>query len=168
MGGAGESIIGECRRTAETQNGHNFEPVEVTLGETASDKVEVKNGLFEGDRIVTQGAIQLYAQSLRVGSKKAEKHENLVERSIASAPEKQGLTLNFLSLPWWWAIPAGGAIAAGAFWAGGRSKPAPVETRHVTSPHSASETGSGEREIAGILHGEFCELPVIAEKNHHH
>ena len=33
-----------------------FEPVEVTLGRTAGDQVEVLSGLFEGDEVVTQRA----------------------------------------------------------------------------------------------------------------
>ena len=43
------------------RNGNAFEPVEVTLGRTAGDQVEVLSGLFEGDEVVTQRANQLYA-----------------------------------------------------------------------------------------------------------
>lgn len=153
------------------QNGQNFEPVEVTLGQTAGDTVEVKNGLFEGDRIVTQGAIQLYAQSLRGGSKKAGEPASKGAKEPVSKGAKENFsafTFNPSSLPWWWAIPAGGAIAAGAFWAGRRSKPAAVETVYLASVQSVSETGSGERQLPASYTGEFCELPVLAENNHHH
>ncbi|MEX0271917.1 efflux RND transporter periplasmic adaptor subunit [Leptolyngbyaceae cyanobacterium UHCC 1019] len=51
------------------QNGTAFQPTEVTVGRESGEFVEVKNGLFDGDRIVTQRANQLYAQSLRGGSK---------------------------------------------------------------------------------------------------
>lgn len=50
------------------QNGDAFDGIEVTLGQTSGDLVEIKTGLFDGDLIVTQRASQLYAQSLRGGS----------------------------------------------------------------------------------------------------
>lgn len=46
------------------QNGNRFQPVEVTLGRRAGNLIEVESGLFDGDRVVTQRANQLYAQSL--------------------------------------------------------------------------------------------------------
>ncbi|MCC5900202.1 MAG: efflux RND transporter periplasmic adaptor subunit, partial [Phormidium sp. BM_Day4_Bin.17] len=49
------------------QNGDRFEPVEVTTGERAGDRLEIRRGLFDGDQVVVQGALQLYAQSLRGG-----------------------------------------------------------------------------------------------------
>lgn len=95
------------------QNGTAFEPEEVVLGQTSGEFVEVKSGLFEGDRIVTQGAIQLYAQSLRGGSKQHRQE----------AGEQTTTTPNSVSeVPWLWVIPAGGAIAAGAFWLGRRTR----------------------------------------------
>jgi len=51
------------------QNGDALQATEVELGKTSGDLVEVKTGLFEGDLIVTQRAMQLYAQSLRGDSK---------------------------------------------------------------------------------------------------
>jgi membrane fusion protein, heavy metal efflux system len=56
--------------------------------------------------IVTQRAIQLYAQSLRGGSAKAPEEANHEEKSVSSAP------------PLWWFLPVIGAIAGGTFWAG--------------------------------------------------
>ncbi len=53
------------KKLVYVQNGDAFQPVEVTLGQTSGDMVEVKTGLFEGDLAVTQRAPQLYAQSLR-------------------------------------------------------------------------------------------------------
>jgi len=92
------------------QNGNAYEPVEVTFGRTAGERVEVKGGIFDGDMIVTQRAAQLYAQSLKGGGKAdAEEHGEVKEpgTQATSAP-----------LPWW-AIAAGsGALAAGTFWAG--------------------------------------------------
>ncbi|MGB3558133.1 MAG: efflux RND transporter periplasmic adaptor subunit [Geitlerinemataceae cyanobacterium] len=98
------------------QNGQSFEPVEVTLGEKFDNFLQVKNGLFEGDRVVTQGGMLLYAQSLRGGGKK---HDDKPEETI----------VNSTPFPQWMFVPIGGAIVAiggGAFWLGRRS--AKVET----------------------------------------
>lgn len=93
------------------QNGDAFQAMEVGLGQTSGDLVEVKTGLFEGDLVVTQRAPQLYAQSLRGNNKKAaEKTENPVETGTRG------------QIPWWVSLPAGGAIATGAFWLGRRTQ----------------------------------------------
>ena len=91
------------------QNGTAFQPTEVTLGRESGEFVEVKNGLFDGDLIVTQRANQLYAQSLRGGSKPIDDHG---ETNSAPAANSQP------TIPWWVGIPVAGAIMAGAFGAG--------------------------------------------------
>lgn len=91
------------------QNGNAFQPVEVELGKTSGDWVEIQNGLFEGDRVVTQRAMQLYAQSLRGKAETEVDHDT----SISTAPANQNRPL-----PWWMVIPVGGAMSAGTFWAG--------------------------------------------------
>jgi len=70
------------KKLVYVQNGDAFQPVEVTLGQTSGDMAEVKTGLFEGDLVVTQRAPQLYAQSLRGGSKKTEAHLHHPKRPI--------------------------------------------------------------------------------------
>jgi membrane fusion protein, heavy metal efflux system len=92
------------------QNGNTFQPVEVTLGRQAGNLVEVESGLFEGDRIVTQRANQLYAQSLRGGSAEPEEAEatEVTEASVAAGR----------TLPWWVLLPGSGALAIGTFAAG--------------------------------------------------
>ncbi len=92
------------------ENGGGYQPVEVTLGKTAGDWVEVEEGLFEGDRIVTQRVAQLYAQSLRGGG---EPEAAAVEADTATSAGQ---------LPWWMTLPIGGVIAAGAFWIGRKSQ----------------------------------------------
>lgn len=92
------------------QNGNAFQQTEVTLGRESGDFVEVKNGLFDGDKIVTQRAPQLYAQSLRGGST-ADPDRDRGAETPATNP-------NTGQLPWWIMVPVGGAIAAGTFWAG--------------------------------------------------
>ncbi|MBD2213536.1 efflux RND transporter periplasmic adaptor subunit [Nostoc linckia FACHB-104] len=125
------------------QNGNAYQPVEVTLGQTSGDMVEVKTGLFEGDLIVTQRAPQLYAQSLR-GSGKVEEHGSV------EPAEKNFNT----SIPLW--VGVGGGVAlmgvafmGGVFWASRRSKhqyqitiaepdlsPEWVDNHHVASKDS--------------------------------
>ncbi|MGC1395700.1 MAG: hypothetical protein WA828_15575, partial [Coleofasciculaceae cyanobacterium] len=77
---------------------------------------------FEGDLIVTQRAPQLYAQSLRGGSKPKEDH--------VVAPSK----VTDSGMPWWLVIPASGGVLAaltGAFWLGRRTNQRliPVSTK---------------------------------------
>lgn len=93
------------------ENGNAFQLTEVVIGRESGDFLEVKDGLFEGDRVVTQRANQLYAQSLR-GDKSADKHEE-TEKATALAVSPQAIPL-----PWWVLVPAGAAVAAGTFWAG--------------------------------------------------
>lgn len=90
------------------QNGNAFQSTEVSLGRESGDFVEVKSGLFDGDRIVTQRAMQLYAQSLRSSGSHSDTPST--PNSAPSAPR--------LPFPWWMMIPVAGAIAAGTFWAG--------------------------------------------------
>lgn len=93
------------------QNGNAFQPVEVTLGKTAGDFVEVTDGLFAGDAIATQRATQLYAQSLRGASKPTE-----------STPKPDEIKESSFSPPLWTMLLAG-AIGGGglaAFWLGKR------------------------------------------------
>jgi membrane fusion protein, heavy metal efflux system len=92
------------------QNGTAFQPAEVELGRESGDFVEVKNGLFDGDVVVTQRATQLYAQSLRGGAQPADDHHEATPATPTAS--------STLPLPWWLVIPAGGAIAAGTFLAG--------------------------------------------------
>ncbi|OUL34178.1 efflux transporter periplasmic adaptor subunit [Nostoc sp. T09] len=124
------------------QNGKAYQPVEVTLGQTSGDMVEVKTGLFEGDLIVTQRAPQLYAQSLR-GSSGAETHSMGVEEKPA--------TFNS-SIPLWMGVGGGVALIGvafmgGVFWASRRSKhqyqlstaPVEVSPEWVDNHHLANQ-----------------------------
>jgi cobalt-zinc-cadmium efflux system membrane fusion protein len=79
--------------------------------------VEVKSGLFEGDLIVTQRAPQLYAQSLRSGSKASTGAHQSGEAKEAPLPASDSVNNN-QQLPWWLIVPVAGAIAASTFWAG--------------------------------------------------
>jgi cobalt-zinc-cadmium efflux system membrane fusion protein len=92
------------------QNGKAFQATDVTLGRESGDFVEVTNGLFDSDKVVTQRAPQLYAQSLQGDTKTDAGHDE------TPATTAQGS--NLLALPWWVALPVGGVIVAGTFWAG--------------------------------------------------
>jgi membrane fusion protein, heavy metal efflux system len=100
------------RQIVFVQNGNRFTPVEVTLGQRQADWVEVTQGLFEGDRVVTQRANQLYAQSLRGSSGK----DTSPKPGEPAAPPTQLLRTG--QLPLGVALPAGVIMAAGMFWAG--------------------------------------------------
>ncbi|MBN8561986.1 MAG: efflux RND transporter periplasmic adaptor subunit [Leptolyngbya sp. UWPOB_LEPTO1] len=89
------------------QNGQAFQPTEVSLGRESGEFVEVTNGLFDGDRVVTQRATQLYAQSLRTGGQKEANHSPNPVTSQSSMP-----------LPWWAILPIGGLLIGSTFWAG--------------------------------------------------
>jgi cobalt-zinc-cadmium efflux system membrane fusion protein len=93
------------------QNGNIFEPITVAVGQVSGDWVEITDGLFAGDLVVTQRANQLYAQSLR--AKPAEKTEE--------TEEPTEITASTFALPGGtsWLLPLGGTVmAAGLFWAG--------------------------------------------------
>lgn len=110
------------------QNGNTFEPVEVLVGKQAGDLIEVKEGLFEGDQVVTQRAQQLYAQSLRGNGATGE------AQAEAAEPIQASFTLS--SLPWWAALPgvgllAAGTFGAGAFWANRRHRQLVTTRAHL-------------------------------------
>ncbi|MBW4646280.1 MAG: efflux RND transporter periplasmic adaptor subunit [Goleter apudmare HA4340-LM2] len=109
------------------KNGNAYQAVEVSLGQTSGDMVEVLTGLFEGDMIVTQRAPQLYAQSLRVGGK-AEEHSSSTANEKTTTPNS--------SLPWWITIGGATALTIVAFVAGRytKSPPTPNIDHHPAPP----------------------------------
>ncbi len=111
------------KKLVYVQNGNAYQPSEVTLGQTSGDMVGVKSGLFDGDRIVTQRATQLYAQSLRGDGQEVADKE-------AVAPTNT--TLSAAPMPWWLVISLGGAIASLAFWVGRRTTP-PTPVRFIAA-----------------------------------
>ena len=92
------------------QNGSTFQSTDVTLGRESGEFVEVTNGLFDGDKVVTQRAPQLYTQSLRGDAKAEAGHSKTPTTTVQSS--------SLSALPWWVILSVGSAIAAGTFWAG--------------------------------------------------
>jgi membrane fusion protein, heavy metal efflux system len=163
------------KKLVYVQNGNAYLPVEVTLGQTSGDMVEVKTGLFEGDLVVTQRTPQLYAQSLRGGNTqdKSPKAKGESEEEDSSSQNSQFIIPN--SLPWSIVGTVGGvaisltacfAIALGSFWAGRRSKASGEKLAYETSNGSKSANGSGELPESYLE--KYCELPVLAESDRHH
>lgn len=108
-------VEGNGKKQVYVQNGNAYQPVEVTLGRTSGDMVEVKTGLFEEDLIVTMRSPQLYAQSLRGDTKpKVDEHP---ETPVQATKEPAPL----------WLLGAGGAalttvaFIGGAFWSSRRT-----------------------------------------------
>lgn len=168
-------VDGGGKKLVYVQSGNAFQPVEVTLGQTSGDMVEVKTGLFEGDLVVTQRAPQLYAQSLRGGSKTGKQGSTVGAGNTDNTSGKQTIEINRPSsqeLSWWLVLPAGGAIAVGAFWLGRRSKPqiAPTSASFAHVPEDANGFAPSINPIStpasrvGAVSAE--ELPAAAD-NHH-
>jgi cobalt-zinc-cadmium efflux system membrane fusion protein len=130
------------KKVVYLQNGNSFQSAEVTLGQISGDMVEVKSGLFEGDMIVTQRAPQLYAQSLRGGSKLASGDKKEGDTHTEATPTKINLPISL------WLFGAGGAIfvgvaafAAGSFWSSRR-----IGQRFISVSHSKYDGFTYENE----------------------
>lgn len=109
---SGALVAANGKQLVYVENGKSFEPVEVVLGEKFGDAVQVKSGVLDGDRIVTQGGMLLYAQSLR---ENGDKHEEEPEETVVKSTV----------FPQWMIGSMVGAIAVvggGAFLLGRRSR----------------------------------------------
>jgi cobalt-zinc-cadmium efflux system membrane fusion protein len=93
------------------QNGKTYQPVEVKLGRTSGELVEIQEGIFEGDLVVMLGANQIYAQSLRGNNQ-----NNPVEDDHSHADNPPPIDQKWLLI----AIASGAIVGAffmgGAFW----------------------------------------------------
>ena len=65
-----------------------YESVAVSLGESSGGLVAVEEGLTEGDRIVAQGGIMLYAESLKGGGEETEEAHSEGEPEEAHSDEE--------------------------------------------------------------------------------
>ncbi len=131
------------------QNGNAYQAVEVALGRTSGDWVEVTKGLFDGDLVVTQRANQLQAQSLR-GSNSAE----------AGHEDHGAETTSALPIPWWAIAAGGGAIVVGTFLGGMY-----VATRRVRTATAVQLSADPAWEHPQIVEGGN-HAPVIPFRHH--
>lgn len=150
------------KKLVYVQNGNAFQPVEVRLGQSSGDMVEVKTGLFAGDLVVTQRATQLYAESLRGG--------NTAKVAEADDPDASN---SGADLPWWWVIPVAGgvcAIAIGSFWLGRRSQLQQRLASHplIDNTSHGSTLAQAKSELPESQMGRYGELPVLVDNNHRH
>jgi membrane fusion protein, heavy metal efflux system len=108
-------VEADNRKLVYVQNGTSYQPVNVELGQTIGDFVEVKSGLFVGDEVVTQRALQLYSQSL-----KAPAHNHDEAKATPPIGNKMpfNLPLNLL----WLTLPGVITAGGGAWWWFKRSK----------------------------------------------
>ena len=67
--------------------------MDVTLGQTYGDLVAIQGSLFAGDKIVTEGATMLYAQSLR-STPKPEAATNTEPTEKTSQPNSLYFTIH--------------------------------------------------------------------------
>ncbi|MEH2084955.1 MAG: efflux RND transporter periplasmic adaptor subunit [Nostoc sp.] len=110
------------KKLVYVQNGNAFQSVEVELGQISGNLIEIKSGLSEGDLVVTQRALQLYAQSLKGGSKEEHHEEN------DSHSEETEAKPNSLPIPLWLLGAGGGvgiaivAFMGGSFWSSRRHR----------------------------------------------
>lgn len=139
------------KNTVYVQNGNAYQSVEVELGRTSGDWVEITKGLFDGDMVVTQRANQLQAQSLRGGgSEDASDHAE--EPTVTSA----------LPVPWWAIVAGGGAVVVSTFLGGMY-----VATRRVRATLATAQLSNDHAwEHPQIIEGGN-HTPVIPFRNTH-
>ncbi len=103
------------------QQGDGFRAVVVTLGQSAGQWVEVKTGLKAGDRIVTEGAPLLYAQSLGGAGIPSDDDDKKIGGGKQPMQDWHDV-IQGIQIPVWLGLPAVVAIAGGAFWIGRKTQ----------------------------------------------
>jgi len=159
----GAVVEANGKKIVYVQNGDGdaYQPVEVTLGQTSGDMVEVKSGLKDGDRIVTQQAPQLYAQSLLGGGQSGfgsgdpdgggDKQDQAGTQPAANQDGKSSVsTPGVTQLPWWLVLPVGGGTFAAGFWVSRRTKPRMMLQRDLESETSEQAKGNADRSVRQI------------------
>jgi membrane fusion protein, heavy metal efflux system len=101
-------VEAEGKKIVYVQNGTIYQAVNVEIGQTVGDLVEVKSGLFAGDQVVMQQAMQIYTQSL-----KTPPHSHKLAKDAAKTSAPGGWEM---PSPWWLVIPGILATGSGAWW----------------------------------------------------
>jgi membrane fusion protein, heavy metal efflux system len=160
-------VDADGKKIVYIQNGSTYQPVTVTLGQTVGDLVEVKTGLFAGDRVVTQRAPQLYAQSLKSPAKNDE-HQASGDRPATPRISIAGLKMPFN--PLWLAVPGVLVAGGGTWWLAKRSKqnqPDPAEivtTVDDTNPDSPINSVA-DRSDDNMISDDIIDVVAVSQ-NH--
>lgn len=129
-------IEANSRQLVYVQNSPTtYQAVEVTLGESFSDWVEIRQGLFAGDLVVVKGANMLYAQSLRGGSQNHSDDEQEMKEVTASNQTNP-----------WILMGMGSFIGLGAFFVG-RSTNKSKELNFAFSESHSEENNANKKPI---------------------
>jgi membrane fusion protein, heavy metal efflux system len=120
------------------QNGDAFEPVQVTLGQSNGPWIEVKDGVFPGDKVVSERAFQLRAQALKGGTP-AEKPTQ-ANQDLGKKTDQQPFSVQ---VPVWWGL-GGVLLLLGAFFAGMRV----AKQNNSPSPSKISNSSTEESDVA--------------------
>jgi membrane fusion protein, heavy metal efflux system len=127
------------------QNGDAFEPTAVTLGQSDGAWIEVKDGVFPGDKVVSERAFQLRAQALKGGTpaeKTTEANQDLGKETDQKAAQQ---TFSVQALPVWvWGL-GGVLLLLGAFFAGMRV------AKQSSSPSSSNISNSLTEEPDSVV-----------------
>jgi membrane fusion protein, heavy metal efflux system len=122
------------------QNGGAFEPTAITLGQSDGPWIEVKDGVFPGDKVVSERAFQLRAQALKGGisaEKTTEANQDLGKKTDEKAAQQP---LSVQALPVWvWGL-GGILLLIGAFFAGMRV----AKQNNSSSPSNISSSPTEE------------------------
>ena len=159
----GAVIEANGKKLVFVQNGEQFEPTDVEVGQTIGDLVEVKKGLFDGDKVVTQRANQLYTQSLSGSASAGADDGHGAEGEAKGAKGSE--------LPSWLMLAGVGVAVGGAFFGGmaisGRRKSDKSELSPVSlidystqHPHPHNPPTQSGEVIPFQVQSEMNERPV--------
>lgn len=155
----GAVVEANGKKIVFVQNGEQFQPTDVEVGQTIGDLVEVKKGLFDGDKVVTQRANQLYTQSISGGGS--------AEADDGHGAEAKGA--KGLELPSWLMLVGGSVAVGGAFFGGmaiaGRRKsellPVSLTDYSIQHPHPHSPPAQPGEVVSFQIPPKLDERPVV-------
>jgi membrane fusion protein, heavy metal efflux system len=149
-------VEADGKKLVYVQGSNAYQAVPVTLGQTIGDFVEVKTGLFVGDQVVVQRAMQLYAQSL-----KAPAHDHNHEHNEGGAKPAGGqLSFNPLYLL---AIPGVVATGGSAWWVVKKRKKSQDGTIDVEVLAAEDDVTVSPVNAVANMQTDITDVEVIAE-----
>ncbi len=149
-------VEADGKKMVYVQGSNAYQAVPVTLGQTIGDFVEVKTGLFVGDQVVIQRAMQLYAQSL-----KAPAHDHNHEHNEGGAKPVGGqISFNPLYLL---AIPGVVATGGSAWWVVKKRKKSQNGTIDVEVLAAEDDVNVFPVNAVANMQADITDVEVIAE-----